>query len=119
VYPSCYEFIINGGYTSNGKSLISNKGLQKYTCSHGYSKDKTTKAYLSVDQDFLIGTLLPSFYGWRNSKHCFSHADLFSSPVFGNDDSRISAAIITNGNRSIGDFMRRFIPLSQNIRRLK
>jgi len=43
----------------------------------------------------------------------------FLVPVFGNDDSRISVAIITNGNRSIGDFMRRFIPLSQNIRRLK
>jgi len=102
-----------------GKLLIPNKRLQKYTFSHVYSKDKTTKAYLSVGQSFLMGTLLPSFYGWWSNKHCFGYTGLFASLSFGDYGSRISAAIITSGDRGIGGFMKRFISLAKDIHRLK
>lgn len=111
-----YAFILNGGATSDGKQLISKNILDSYTERQLLKIDKTTNALLSVGKGFLTGSLLPSFYGWWNTSQCFGHAGLFSSLAFGDYKNGLSVAIITNGNRGVGDFMKRFIPLSHKIR---
>ena len=112
-----YDFILNGGRTASGKQLVSEQTLRQYTTRHVFSLDKSVKTFLAVGRGFLLGTLTPSFYGWWNTKQCFGHAGVFSCLAFGDYQTNVSVAIFTNGNRGIGDFMKRFLPLNHGIRK--
>jgi len=65
----------------------------------------------------MLGTLTPSFYGWWGSASCFGHPGMFSSVAFADYDTKLSMAIVTNGNRGIGDFFRRMVPLTHALRK--
>lgn len=112
-----YDFILNGGRTSSGKRLISEQTLRQYTARHVFGWDKSLNTFLAVGRGFLLGTLTPSFYGWWNTRQCFGHSGVFSCLAFGDYETNMSVAIFTNGNRGVGDFMKRFIPLSHGIRK--
>lgn len=111
-----YDFIVRGGVTASGKQLISRQLLRQYTTRHVFGFDKSVKTFLSVGRGFLLGTLAPSFYGWWNTGQCFGHAGVFSCLAFGDYRTGVAAALFTNGNRGVGDVMKRFIPLSHRIR---
>jgi len=112
-----YDFLLSGGKTVSGDQLISEKVLRQYTSRHVFALDKSIKAYLAVGRGFLLGTLTPSFYGWWNTKQCFGHAGMFSCVAFGDYQKNLSIAIFTNGNRGIGDFMKRFMSLNHGFRK--
>lgn len=112
-----YDFILNGGVTASGERLISGQVLRQYTTRHVFGLDKSLKTFLAVGRGFLLGTLTPSFYGWWNTKQCFGHAGVFSCLAFGDYQTNLSVAIFTNGNRGIGDFLKRFLPLTHGIRK--
>jgi CubicO group peptidase (beta-lactamase class C family) len=111
-----YDFLVGGGKTPAGKQLISERTLRRYTTRQVAGFDRSLKLYLALGRGFQMGTLTPSFYGWWNTAQCFGHAGVFSCLAFGDHASGISAAIFTNGNRGIGDVMKRFIPLAHAIR---
>lgn len=111
-----YDFMLNGGVTASGDRLIAEKTLRQYTTRHVFGLDKSVKTFLAVGRGFLLGTLTPSFYGWWNTRQCFGHAGMFSCLAFGDYQTNVSVAIFTNGNRGVGDFMKRFLPLSHGIR---
>lgn len=112
-----YDFILNGGYTASGERLISERTLRQYTARQVFGLDKSLKTFLAVGRGFLLGTMTPSLYGWWNTKQCFGHAGVFSCLAFGDYQTNLSVVIFTNGNRGIGDVMKRFIPLSHGIRK--
>jgi len=112
-----YDFILNGGRAASGEQLISERTLRQYTTRQVFGFDKSLKTFLAVGRGFLMGTFTPSFYGWWNTKQCFGHAGAFSCLAFGDYQTNVSVAIFTNGNRGIGDFMKRFMPLSHGIRK--
>lgn len=112
-----YDFLLNGGKTASGDRLITENTLRQYTARHVFSLDKSVKTFLAVGRGFLLGTLTPSFYGWWNTRQCFGHAGMFSCLAFGDYQTDLSVAIFTNGNRGVGDFMKRFIPLNHGIRK--
>ncbi len=112
-----YDFILNGGCTASGERLISESTLRQYTTRHVFGMDKSLKTFLALGRGFMLGTLTPSFYGWWDTGRCFGHAGVFSCLAFGDHDTDLSVAIFTNGNRGIGDVMKRFIPLSHSIRK--
>ena len=111
-----YEFLVNGGKTSTGQQLISEETLRKYTTLQVSAWDRSLRTPLSLGRGFVVGSLLPSTFGWWNTGQCFGHAGGFSSLAFGDYRTGISVAIITNGNRSMSDFMRRFVPLAHGLR---
>lgn len=111
-----YEFIVSGGITHTGLRLVSEEVLRKYTTRQFFGWDKSLKTFLSLGRGFITGSLTPSAYGWWNTSRCFGHAGVFSCLAFGDYDTGISVAIITNGNRGMGDFMRRFIPIAHGCR---
>jgi CubicO group peptidase (beta-lactamase class C family) len=113
---SFYQFILQDGITISGKRLISKETLSKYTTLQHRGWDRTIKTISSVGRGFFVGSRFPSSFGWWNTGSCFGHAGAFSSLAFGDYKTGISAAILTNGNRSLQDFARRFIPLAQDIR---
>lgn len=112
-----YDFILNGGRAPSGKQLISGRTLRQYTTRQVSGFDKSLKIFQALGRGFQMGMLTPSLYGWWNTKQCFGHAGVFSCLAFGDYQTSVSVAIFTNGNRGIGDVMKRFIPLSHGIRK--
>ena len=112
-----YEFLVNGGRTLTGKQLISEKILKKYTTIQVSAWDRSLRTPISLGRGFVVGSLFLSTFGWWNTGQCFGHAGGFSSLAFGDYRTGISAATITNGNRSMTDFIKRFIPLAHGSRR--
>jgi CubicO group peptidase (beta-lactamase class C family) len=111
-----YEFLVNGGRTPAGQQLISEKTLKKYTTVQVSAWDRSLQAPLSLGRGFVVGSLFPSTFGWWNTGQCFGHAGGFSSLAFGDYRTGISVAIITNGNRNMNDFLKRFVPLAHGLR---
>lgn len=112
-----YDFILSGGKTPGGKQLISEDLLQQYTTQCVFGWDRSLKTAIAVGRGFVVGTGIPSSFGWWNTRKCFGHAGGFSSLAFGDYDKNISVVIVTNGNRSFPDFARRFIPLAHGLRK--
>lgn len=111
-----YDFLLNGGTTRLGKHLISESIIKKYTTRQVFAWDRTLRAPLSVGRGFVVGTLFPSNFGWWNTGQCFGHAGGFSCIAFGDHRTQLAVAIVTNGNRSMNDFLRRFVALAHGVR---
>jgi CubicO group peptidase (beta-lactamase class C family) len=112
-----YDFLLSGGKTLSGEQLISESTIRLYTSRHVLSWDRSLRIPLAVGRGFIMGTRLPSSFGWWNTNKCFGHAGGFSSLAFGDYDTNISVAIVTNGNRSTMDLARRMLPLADRLRK--
>ena len=112
-----YECLVNGGVTSSGSRLLSEGTLKKYTARQVFGWDRTIRSFNSYGMGFMMGLKTPSSYGWWNTNQCFGHAGMLSCLAFGDYDTGVSIAIATNGNRGLGDYMKRFIPLSHACRK--
>jgi CubicO group peptidase (beta-lactamase class C family) len=112
-----YEFLLNNGVTRTGKRLIAETTLQKYTTRNFMGWERNTKTLAAVGRGFMLGASFPTIYGWWNTGRCFGHPGGFSSLAFGDSDTGIAAAIVTNGNRGFMDLARRFMPLAQGLRK--
>lgn len=113
---SFYEFLVQKGISPTGKHIVSSTLLDQYTHKAVSGWNKTLKIPLSMGRGFTLGGLLPSSYGWWNTGGCFGHGGLFSSLAYGDHRTQLAVAIFTNGNRSLYDFYKRFLPLTQTIR---
>jgi len=112
-----YDFVLKDGITASGKRLISERALRQYTNRSVFGYDRSLRTFLALGRGFSVGTLPPSMFGWWNTKHCFGHAGSFSCAAGADYETGVSFAILTNGNRSIPDFTRRFVPLIHMIRK--
>lgn len=112
-----YEFLLNKGVTSAGKQLVSEKTIHRYTTRSVSGWNKSLGTFIAVGRGFTVGTLTPSAFGWWNTGECFGHGGAFSSLAFGDYKTGLAVSIVTNGNRNIGDFVKRFIPLTDRLRK--
>lgn len=112
-----YEFLLNKGVTSAGKQLVSGKTIHRYTTRSVSGWNKSLGTFIAVGRGFTVGTLTPSAFGWWNTGECFGHGGAFSSIAFGDYKTGLAVSIVTNGNRNIGDFVKRFIPLTDRLRK--
>lgn len=111
-----YDFLLHEGVTPAGRQLISAKTIRQYTSRQVLAWDRSLKTLLAVGRGFVVGTRFLSSFGWWNTNQCFGHAGGFSSLAFGDYCTDIAVAIVTNGNRSLTDFTRRFLPLAHGLR---
>ena len=111
-----YEFLLNKGVSRTGKKLLSEKTIRRYTDLSVSGWNKSLGTYNAIGRGFMLGTLLPSPYGWWCTRQCFGHAGAFSSLAFGDYKTALAVAIVTNGNRGILDFTKRFVPLAHQLR---
>ena len=93
-----YECMIRKGLGPNGRQLLSNQTLHKYTTKAISGWNKTLKIPLSMGRGFTLGGLFPSAYGWWNTQGCFGHGGMFSSLAYGDHRTQLTVSIITNGN---------------------
>lgn len=112
-----YDFLLRGGRTPAGQQLVSKETLRKYTTRNYLSWDRSLKIPLAVGRGFIVGTRFLSTFGWWNTGHCFGLGGGFSSLAFGDYETNASIAIVTNANRSLGDALRRFLPLADGLRK--
>jgi CubicO group peptidase (beta-lactamase class C family) len=100
-------------------SLLQDKSesFQRYTSVATRGFDKISGAYVTLGRGFGLGWRWPHPYGWWGSQGCFGHPGGFSVVAYADPTARAGIAIVTNGNRSLSDLVRRFAPLSSAIRR--
>jgi CubicO group peptidase (beta-lactamase class C family) len=89
--------------------------MQRYTRVQTRGLDKITGAYVVLGCGFAIGWRWPHPFGWWNTQSCFGHAGGFSVLAYADRRSNAAIAIVTNGNRSVSDLVRRFAPLGSAI----
>lgn len=91
--------------------------LRRYTQIQSRGFDQITGAYVVLGYGFALGWRWPHPYGWWNTEQCFGHAGGFSVVAYADRVTSSGVAIVTNGNRSVTDLVRRFAPLGSAIRR--
>jgi len=112
-----YEFLLDDGVTRTGKRLLSGETLRRYTTPNYVGWERNSRAFAAVGRGFMVGASFPTIYGWWRTGGCFGHPGGFSSLAFGDRDTGVAAAIVTNGNRGFMDLARRFMPLAAGLRR--
>ncbi len=112
-----YEMLLAGGTTADGVRLVRSDTLERYLTANVRGFDRTLRSYSVVGRGFLLGWLWPHPYGWWDSRACVGHGGGFCAVAFGDRRTGAAIAMITNGNRGLGDVLRRFAPLSSAIRR--
>lgn len=113
-----YEMLLAGGVVRSGRRLLREETLRRYIALQTSGIEKLSGAYLRLGRGFALGWPLPHLYGWWGSSRCFGHAGGFSCMAFADPDASVAVAILTNGNRSLPEMVRRFAPLSSRARRL-
>ncbi len=111
-----YELLINGGCARKGEQLIKEEFVNRYATRQVSGWNKSVGAYLSLGRGFMLGTATPSFYGWWGTGGCFGHPGIFSSLAYGDHKTGLSVAIVTNGNKSMGNFFSRFIKITHGLK---
>jgi CubicO group peptidase (beta-lactamase class C family) len=112
-----YDFLLTGGKAPSGQQLIAEEIIHKYTSRQVLSWDRSLRAPIALGRGVMVGTWFPSNFGWWNTHGCFGHAGGYCSLAFGDYDTQISVAILTNSNRSIYDSTRRFLPFADGLRK--
>ena len=107
-----YEMLLAGGVVRSGRRLIREETLRRYIALQTSGIERLSGAYLRLGRGFALGWPLPHVYGWWGSSRCFGHAGGFSCVGFADPDAAVAVAILTNGNRSLPDMVRRFAPLA-------
>lgn len=114
---ACYDWILNGDKSPDGPVPIDERTLRQYTSRQVLAWDRSLRIPLAMGRGFVIGSLFPSSFGWWNTGGCFGHAGGFSCLAFGDYRTNIAVAMVTNGNRSMPDIMKRFLPLAHGLRK--
>jgi CubicO group peptidase (beta-lactamase class C family) len=111
-----YDLLLSGGVGPSGRRTIRAEVLRPYITRQTAGRDQVTGAYVVLGRGFALGWRWPHIFGWWGSTSCFGHAGGFSCLAFGDPGSGTAIAILTNGNRSLVDMVKRFAPLSQRLR---
>jgi CubicO group peptidase (beta-lactamase class C family) len=112
-----YDFLLAGGRTPDGRSLLSEETVRNYTTRQLLAWDRSLRTPLALGRGFVVGAWFPSTFGWWNTGSCFGHAGGFSCLAFGDHRKKLSVAIVTNGNRNMQDVLKRIVPLAHRLRR--
>jgi CubicO group peptidase (beta-lactamase class C family) len=111
-----YELLVNGGRMRNGDQLIRQEFVQRYTTRQVSGWNRSLGTYLSLGRGFMLGTVTPSLYGWWGTGSCFGHAGMFSSLAYGDHNTGLSVAMVTNGNKSITNLFSRVIKITHGLK---
>lgn len=112
-----YEMLLAGGTTMDGVRLVRSETLERYLTVNATGWDRMLRSFLVLGRGFLLGWLGPHPYGWWDSRSCVGHGGGLCAVVFGDRSTGTAIAMLTNANRTMGDVLRRFAPLSTAIRR--
>lgn len=91
--------------------------VRRWTASSVFGYDRSNRVPLRIGRGFILGTLGPSVYGWLDSRGSFGHAGVFSTLTYGDWNTGLAVAIVTNGNAGHADLMFRMAPVAQALRR--
>lgn len=111
-----YDALLRGGVARSGRRIVSQDVLARYLRRERLGFDRSNRVPLAVGRGFLLGTPFPSVYGACGTSRCFGHAGAFATVAFADPERELAAAIVTNGNGTRRDLLRRFMPLCGALR---
>jgi CubicO group peptidase (beta-lactamase class C family) len=106
-----YEMLLRGGLP------VSPATISRYTRVWASGWDRSVRTFVRLGRGFARGWWLPHLYGWSNTATCFGHAGGFSTVAWADERTQTAVAVVTNGNRSVDDLLRRCAPLGSAARR--
>lgn len=112
-----YDALLRGGVARSGRRIVSDAVLARYLRRETLAFDRSNRTPLAVGRGLLLGTPFPSVYGGFGTSRCFGHAGAFATVAFADPERDVAAAIVTNGNGTRGDLLRRFMPLCAGLRK--
>jgi CubicO group peptidase (beta-lactamase class C family) len=112
-----YELLVKGGVAADGTRVLKEATVARYTGREVGGWDRSTSAPITLGRGFFVGSRGPSLYGLWDTPGCFGHAGMFCTVGFGDHETKVAAAIVTNGNRSKADLVKRMLPLCSGIRK--
>jgi len=112
-----YEILVGGGKARDGRRIIGRDAIRAYTTRAVRGWDRTNNAPIVLGRGFFLGTTTPGIYGYWGTRDCFGHAGAFCTLAWGDHATGLSAAIVTNGNRSPFDLVTRMMPLAEGLRK--
>ncbi len=112
-----YEFLVHGGVAHDGTRLLSEEQVRLYTKRAIYGWDRTNRVPIALSRGFFVGAYGPSVYGWFGTREVFGHPGAFSTVAFGDHRTGISAAVVSNANKSPIDLVKRMAPVCHRILR--
>jgi CubicO group peptidase (beta-lactamase class C family) len=112
-----YEMIAAKGELANGTRLLRAASLDRYLGLNVRGYDRSLRTFQKLGRGFLIGWRGPHVYGWWNSGNCVGHPGGFCVVAFCDRATGAAVAIVTNGNKNLGDVLARFAPLCSAIRK--
>jgi CubicO group peptidase (beta-lactamase class C family) len=112
-----YEMIAARGELANGTRLLRGATLDRYLDLNVQGYDRSLRIFQKLGRGFQIGWRGPHVYGWWNSGTCVGHGGGFCVVAFCDRATGAAVAIVTNGNKNLGDVFGRFAPLSSAIRK--
>jgi CubicO group peptidase (beta-lactamase class C family) len=104
-----YEMLLEGGLP------VSAETIARYTGVRASGWDRSIRVFVRLGRGFARGWWMPHLYGWWNTGACFGHAGGFSTVAWADERSHTAVALVTNGNRGIGDLLRRCAPIGSAI----
>jgi CubicO group peptidase (beta-lactamase class C family) len=107
-----YELLLDGG-----RGLLRPETIDAYTRVHVASFDRSNRLPLRLARGFLLGSSLPSAYGWSRTRRCYGHAGAFSAVAWGDPDTGAAIAYVTNANRGPFELLRRSATIGSRVRR--
>lgn len=114
---SFYEFWLQRGLTPAGRRLLSEATVARTLRRHAFGFDRSNRAPLAVARGFLLGTRMPSAYGFWGTQRCFGHAGAFSTLAFADPERDLAVALVTNGNRGRRALLTDLMPVVDAVRR--
>jgi CubicO group peptidase (beta-lactamase class C family) len=105
-----YDMVLAGGLP------VSTPTIARYTRLWASGWDRSIRTLVRLGRGFARGWWMPHLYGWSDTAACFGHAGGFSSVAWADERSHTAVAVVTNGNRSVADLLRRCAPLGSAIR---
>lgn len=106
-----YALLLDGG-----RGLLAPETIAAYTRVNAAGYDRSNRLPLRIGRGFLLGSLMPSLYGWVGTRRCFGHAGAFCAVAGADPAHGIALAYVTNGNAGPYDLLRRTAPLWSRVR---
>lgn len=111
-----YGMCARGGLAPDGKRLLSEETLRRWTTPEVLAWDRTIRSLVRFGRGFALGWLVPHLYGSWNTSACFGHPGGFCTVGFADPRHRLGVAMVTNGNAGVTHLARWASKLSDAIR---
>jgi CubicO group peptidase (beta-lactamase class C family) len=107
-----YELLLDGG-----RGLLRPETVDAYTRCHVARLDRSNRIPMRIARGFMMGSTLPTAFGWFATRRSFGHAGAFCTLAWADPTCGAAIAYVTNGNVGPFDLLARGAAIGSAVRR--